>query len=64
MIEVLGWFTLMFGGAYVVFNLGVILGLGVFFRGGLESLPPSLYLGTASALAWIAAIFWLGGLHD
>lgn len=59
MIEVIGWLTLAFGGAYAIFQLGFIIAILTIFKGGLESFMPSVYVGAACALCWIGVVFWL-----
>lgn len=59
MIEVLGWLTLAFGGAYAIAQLGFVLTLMVIWRGGIESFMPAVYAGVACALCWISFIYWL-----
>ena len=59
MIEVLGWLTLAFGGAYAIAQLGFILAIMVIFKGGLESFMPAVYVGVACALGWIGFVYWL-----
>lgn len=57
MIESLGWIALALGGAYALgcLVLFFVTGMGL---GGLETVGPGLFLGGATAVAWIAFVVW------
>ena len=58
MMQTFGWVVFIIGGAWLSFNAALIVGLTC-IRGGLESIPASLFVSGLAAVAWLCFSVWL-----
>jgi len=58
MMQTFGWVVFIVGGAWLAFNASLIVGL-TFIRGGLESIPATLFVSGLAAVAWLSFALWL-----